>query len=145
MKGYGALMTHHNTRQITGVTVSVAGRAWAAGVFAVGNPWWTALVLSLPVLLVIGLSLGFFHDSDPRVMGSRGGWAIALHLYCAISLVLAVASIVAGQTGVGSQFFGVKSGVEIVPTVIIGLGAIIWLTTLPALTKVGRSAETHAH
>lgn len=134
-------MTHRNVRQITGVTVSVAGRAWAAGVFAVGNPWWTGLVLSLPVLLILGLGLGVLRDGDGRDAGSRGGWLIGLHIYSAVSLLLAVASIVAGQTGVGSQFFGVKSGVEIVPTVIIGLGAAIWLTTLPMFTRIGRTVE----
>ncbi|MGH2486887.1 MAG: hypothetical protein ACRDHE_12830 [Ktedonobacterales bacterium] len=137
-------MTHRNERQITGVTVSVAGRAWAAGVFAVGNPWWTGLVLSLPVLLVIGLSLGVLREGDVRDEGPRGGWAIGLHLYSAVSLVLAVASIIAGQTGIGSQFFGVKSGVEIVPTVIIGLGAAIWLTTLSMFSKAGRTVEARA-
>lgn len=107
----------------------IAGRGWAAGTFANQAPWWNSVALSVPIVIAIVLGAGVPRGREGGLPSPR--WAtIGMRLYAGLSFILAVGSIVAGQSGFGAHFFGVKTSAEVIPTVIIALGALLWLAPL---------------
>lgn len=119
------------TRQVAGIVLLASGWGWAMGNF---SPPDASLVNELfhtiPVLLVLALSLGFFRTAldDPR---THGGWAsIGLNIFAAISSLGFIAGTILGAINTNPDVYGIQTVADRVPAVIVILGGLVWLTTL---------------
>ncbi|MGH2514961.1 MAG: hypothetical protein ACRDHP_04835 [Ktedonobacterales bacterium] len=118
-------------RQVAGIVLLAAGWGWAMGNF---SPPDASLVNELfhtiPVLLVLILSLGFFRAA---LDGTRthGGWArIGLNIFAAISSLGFIAGTILGVINTNPDAYGIQTVADRVPAAIIILGGLVWLTTL---------------
>ena len=126
-------MTNTSMRQVTGIILLAAGLGWAGGNFTPANsPLWNYLLHTIPFLLVLVLSLGFFGVFNaPQHEGSHSSWAkIGLSIFACFSSTGLIIGIVLGATNPDPNAYGIKTLADWVPTVIVILGGLVWLTTL---------------
>lgn len=128
--------TRASIQQIAGIVLLAAGWGWVGGNFTPSNaPLWNFLLHCISIVILLILSIGFFR-APAQVEGSQRGWIIGLHVFSVITLIALIVLIILGQNNPDPNAVGVKTLADWVPTTIVGLGAIVWLTTL---LPVGRS------
>ncbi len=120
-------------RQITGIVLLAAGLGWAGANFTpAAAPWWNFLLHTIPFLLLLVLSLGFFRAADaPQRDRSKGNWAkVALSIFAAFTFIALIVGMILGATNPDPHAYGIKTLADFVPAIIIMLGSLVWLTTL---------------
>ena len=125
-------MTNTRIRQIAGIILLTAGWGWAGANFTPSDaPWWNYLLHTIPILLLLVLSLGFFRVPGAQQRGrSNGGWVnIGMSIFAAISFVGYIAGIILGASNPGSAYSISTTG-DWFAAVILILGGLVWLTTL---------------
>ena len=125
-------MTNTRMRQIAGIILLAAGWGWAGANFTpADSPWWNYLLHTIPILILLVMSLGFFRVSDTHQhTRSNGGWAsIGLNIFAAISFIGFIVGIILGSTNLNSQYSISTTGDWFAAVTVI-LGGLLWLTTL---------------
>lgn len=130
-------MTNTRTRQIVGIILLAAGWGWAGANFTpTDSQWWNYLLHTIPILLLLVLSLGFFSVSDDHDRAeSKSGWAnIGLSILAGISFIGFIAGIILGVSNPNGAF-GITTTGDWVAAVMLILGGLIWLTTLIPVSR----------
>ena len=125
-------MTNTRMRQIAGIVLLAAGWGWAGANFTpADSPWWNYLLHTIPILILLVLSLGFFRVSgDHERARSNGGWAsVGLSIFAAISFIGYIVGTILGSTNLNSQY-SISTIGDWVAAVILIVGGFVWLTTL---------------
>ena len=123
--------------QIAAIILIAAGWGWIGGNFTPSDaPLWNFLLHTIPILLLLVLSLGFFHVPDAHQLArSHAGWAtVGISIFAGIAIIGQIVGIILGASNPDPNAFGVKTLADWVPSVIVMLGSLVWLATLiPAL------------
>lgn len=125
-------MTNTRMRQIAGIILLAAGWGWAGANFTPSDsPWWNYLLHTIPILILLVLSLGFFRvTGDHERARSNGGWAsIGLSIFAGISFIGYIVGIILGTSNPNSAY-GISTIGDWVAAVVLIVGGFVWLTTL---------------
>ncbi len=143
-KGQGTAMTNSRMRQNTGIILLAAGLGWSGANFTPSDAaWWNYLLHTIPFLILLVLSLGFFRASDtPRSTRSNGGWAIGLSIFAGFTFISLVVGMVLGATNPDPNAYGIKTLADFVPAIIVMLGGFVWLTTLIPVRRGNSEVRT---
>lgn len=136
-------MSNKRMQQCTGIVVLAAGLGWAGSNFTPADaPWWNYLLHTIPFLILLVLSLGFFRAADASRHGNRGGWAnTGLNIFAAITAIVIIAGIVMGAINPDPNGYGISTVGDFVPAILVLLGGLVWLTTLLPTHKGKTEAE----
>jgi hypothetical protein len=137
-------MTNTRMRQIAGIILLAAGWGWAGANFTPSDAsWWNYLLHTIPILILLVLSLGFFRASDAHQSArSNGGWAnIGLSIFAGISFIGYIAGIILGATNPNSQY-SISTIGDWFAAVILILGGLVWLTTLIPVRRNNAEVRT---
>ncbi len=138
-------MANTKMRQITGIVLLAAGLGWAGANFTPSDAtWWNYLLHTIPFLLLLVLSLGFFGAADaPQRDRSNGNWAkVALSIFAGFTFIALVVGMILGATNPDPNAYGIKTLADFVPAIIIMLGGLVWLTTLIPFHRGNAEAST---
>ena len=123
--------------QVAAIILMAAGWGWIGGNFTPSDaPLWNFLLHTIPILLLLVLSLGFFRVPDAHQRArSHAGWAtVGISIFAGIAIIGQIVGIILGASNPDPNAFGVKTLADWVPSVIVMLGSLVWLATLiPAL------------
>ncbi|MBA2396044.1 MAG: hypothetical protein H0V70_25240 [Ktedonobacteraceae bacterium] len=110
-----------------------AGWGWFGSNFTPpDSPWWNYLLHTIPFLILLLLSLRFFQKSN----------GLGLSIFAGVSFIGLLVGIIMGAIIPGDNAYGIKSIGDWVPTIIIMLGSLVWLTTLIPTHKSEEVART---
>ncbi|MHB8600086.1 MAG: hypothetical protein ACYDER_25150 [Ktedonobacteraceae bacterium] len=138
-------MMNTRMRQITGIVLLAAGLGWSGANFTPADaPWWNFLLHTIPFLLLLVLSLGFFRAADaPQCEHSGGNWAkVALSIFAAFTFTALIVGMILGATNPDPNAYGIKTLADFVPAIIIMPGGLVWLTTLLPFHRSNAEAST---
>jgi predicted acyltransferase len=138
-------MANTKMRQITGIVLLAAGLGWAGANFTPSDAtWWNYFLHTIPFLILLVLSLGFFHVADaPQRDRSNGNWAkVALSIFAAFTFTALFVGMILGATNSDPNAYGIKTLADFVPAIIIMLGSLVWLTTLIPSHRGNAEAST---
>jgi hypothetical protein len=144
-KGQGTLMANTRMRQITGIVLLAAGLGWVGANFTPSDAtWWNYLLHTIPFLLLLVLSLGFFHATDAsHRRQSKSGWAnVCLNFFAGFTFIALTVGMILGATNSDPNAYGIKTLADFVPSIIIMLGGLVWLTTLIPSHRGNAEAST---
>ena len=137
-------MTNTRIRQIAGIILLAAGWGWAGANFTpADSPWWNYLLHTIPILILLVLSLGFFRARDAHQSARpNGGWAnIGLSIFAGISFIGYIAGIILGASNPNSAY-GISTTGDWFAAVILILGGLVWLTTLIPVRRSNSEVRT---
>lgn len=125
-------MTNTKIQQLIGIMVLAAGWGWFGSNFTPSDaPWWNYLLHTIPLLILLILSLSFFQKGN----------GLGLSIFATISFIALLVGIIMGIT-IPDNAYGIQSIGDWEAAIIIILGSLTWLTTLISGQRSGAVART---
>lgn len=136
-----------SNRHVASILLMAAGWGWICGNFVQPvTVWWGILADTfhfLPFVALLLLSLSFFRASmeGRRSHGTRTGISIV----AVISILTLLVFIILGVVNPNPNSVGVHTFEDTMPVIVLGAGALLWLSTLLPFGRSMRATDPMAN
>ena len=131
--------------QIAAAMLMTAGWGWSGGNFTPQDaPLWNYLAHCLPIalLLVLGLQLFRVRGTYQGAVSSARGATIGISIFAIVSIIGAIVMVVLGATNPDPNSVGIHSFADWFATILLNIGAFLWLATLIPTRRASAEART---